>query len=364
MTNLKIQPGILRIAPYVGGSSEVAGVKSIIKLSSNESALGPSPKAFSSILDLKQKMHRYPDGDCNELRQAISDVHALERDRIVCGAGSDELISLICQAYAGPGDEVLYSQHGFLMYQISARAVGATPVSANETNLTTDVDALLAAVTEKTRILFLANPNNPTGTYISKNEMKRLHAGLKDDVLLVIDAAYSEYVERDDYDNGVTLVESHDNVVMTRTFSKIYGLGGIRLGWAYCPASVVDILHRVRGPFNVNSIAQAAGIGAVRDLAFTTRVRNHNTKWLRWTRNRLCELGLTVTDSIGNFILCAFESTEGRDAEAADKFLNSNGIIVRRMDSYGLPHCLRITIGTQAEMTTFIDTIGRFLEKK
>ena len=261
----------------------------------------------------------------------------------------------------GPGDEVVYSQHGFLMYPISTRAAGATPVTAPETDLTANVDALLAAVTDKTRILFLANPNNPTGTYLPANEVARLRDGLRDDVLLVIDAAYAEYVERADYASGAELVETHDNVVMTRTFSKIYGLGSIRLGWAYCPEPVVSVLHRVRSPFNVNGAAQAAGTAAVRDAVFTDKVRAHNAKWLPWTRDRLMDLGLFTTDSVGNFVLVCFNGLADKNAKDADAFLKQNGIIVRHMASYSLPECLRITIGSEREMMAVVDTLARFL---
>ncbi len=361
MSGLHVRPGIMDIAPYVGGESDVAGAARIIKLSSNESALGPSPAATGAYADLGAKLHRYPDGDSRELRHAIAETFALDAARIVCGAGSDEIISLICKAYAGPGDEVLYSAHGFLMYPISARTVGATPVTAPERELTTDVDALLAAVTESTRIVFVANPNNPTGTYISTAEMERLRAGLPDDVLLVIDAAYAEYVGRDDYSDGAAMVEAGDNVVMTRTFSKIFGLGGMRLGWGYVPAGVADVLNRVRGPFNVSAAAQAAGTAAVRDQAFTTRVRAHNDEWLPWTTAKLRDLGLSVTDSVGNFVLVCFQAFPEHGAEAADAFLKRDGIIVRRMAGYGLPDCLRITIGTADEMRAVVDSLARFL---
>lgn len=361
MAKLEIQPGIMEIAPYVGGESNIDGAAEIIKLSSNEGALGSSPAASAAYADLQSALHRYPDGDCLALRRAIAEVHGVQADGVVCGSGSDELISLICQAYAGPGDEVLHSEHGFLMYPISARAAGATPVIAPETDLTADVDALLAAVTENTRILFLANPNNPTGTYVPADEVARLRTGLRDDVLLVIDAAYAEYVEREDYESGAALVEAIGNTVMTRTFSKLYGLGGMRLGWAYCPADVAGVLHRVRGPFNVNAAAQAAGAAAVRDLEFTAKVRAHNAKWLPWTRDRLMELGLSVTDSVGNFVLVCFDGIDGKDAADADAFLKQNGIIVRRMAGYGLPACLRITIGAEREMTAVADALARFL---
>ena len=361
MSGLHVRPGIMEIAPYVGGESAVKGAERVIKLSSNESALGPSPAAVAAYGDLTAALHRYPDGDCRELREAIAEVFSLDAARIVCGAGSDEIISLICKAYAGPGDEVLYSEHGFLMYPISARAAGAAPVTAPETDLTTDVDAMLAAVTDKTRICVVANPNNPTGTYIPASEMARLRKGLPDDVLLVIDAAYAEYVGRDDYADGAAMVEAADNVVMTRTFSKIFGLGGMRLGWGYVPPAVAGVLHRVRGPFNVSAAAQVAGAAAVRDKAFTARVRAHNDKWLPWTTEKLRGLGLSVTDSVGNFILVCFQGLPDHDAEAADAFLKRDGIIVRRMAGYGLPECLRITIGAEAEMIAVVDSLSRFL---
>ena len=357
------QPGIMDIAPYVGGDSEIDGAQKIIKLSSNESALGPSPDAANAFADLKAELHRYPDGDCRELRDAIAEVHRVDPTRDVCGSGSDEIISLLCQAYAGPGDEVLYSRHGFLMYPISAQSVGATPLHAPETDLTADVDALLDAVTERTRMVFLANPNNPTGTYLPAPEVARLHAGLRDDILLVIDAAYAEYVGREDYTAGVELVETSSNVVMTRTFSKIYGLGGMRLGWGYGPPGVVDVLNRIRGPFNAGAAAQAAGVAAVRDLAFTKRVRDHNDTWLPWTRDRLRELGLSVTDSVGNFLLVCFGDHPDHGAKAAEKFLKQNAIIVRMMAGYGLPDCLRITVGTENEMRGVVDALSRFLGK-
>ncbi len=360
----RAQPGIMSIAPYVGGDSRAPGVSRTIKLSSNESALGSSQAAISAYMGLSTTLHRYPDGNCSELRHAIADVFNLDAEKIICGNGSDEIISLICQAFTGPGDEVLYSKHGFLMYPISAYAAGAKPVSAPESDLTTNVDALLAAASDKTRIAFIANPNNPTGTYISKAELKRLRDELAEDVILVIDAAYAEYVSRADYDDGASLVETYDNVVMTRTFSKIFGLGGMRLGWAYMPKEIADVLNRVRGPFNVNTAAQAAGAAAVSDIAFTEKVRAHNDKWLPWTRKKIISLGLDVTDSVGNFLLVCFENTPDHGAEAADNFLRGEGIIVRRMSGYNLPNCLRITIGTEEEMHMLVSSLARFLGKK
>jgi len=361
MSGPKPQPGIVEIAAYVAGTSTTENGCPVIKLSSNEGAFGASPAASAAYTEMSQQLHRYPDGDCWELRRAIAETHGLDANRIVCGAGSDEIISMLCSAYAGLGDEVLYSEHGFLMYPISARAAGATPVAAPETDLTSDINALLAALTERTRIVFLANPNNPTGTFLSGDDLARLHAGLPGDVLLVIDAAYAEYVSAEGYSDGLGLVEQYDNVVMTRTFSKIHGLGGIRLGWGYCPTIVTNILNRVRGPFNVSAAAQASGIAAIRDRDFTCKVREHNDRWLVWTRDQLRGVGLSVPDGVGNFLLACFPQDGENSAAEADAFLKRDRIIVRRMDGYGLPHCLRITIGLEDEMRAVVNSLSRFL---
>jgi histidinol-phosphate aminotransferase len=273
------------------------------------------------------------------------------------------LISLLCSSYASEGDEVLYSKYGFLMYPISAMVAGATPVTAIETNLTANVDTLLAAVTERTRILFLANPNNPTGTYLPNSEVKRLRNSLRKDVLLVIDAAYAEYIAYDDYSSGIELVDAGNNVVMTRTFSKIHGLGGVRLGWAYGPENVIDVLNRARGPFNINSAALDAGVAAIQDKAFTKKCFVHNLKWRAWTRNKLSDLGLKVNDSAGNFLLVEFDGSSKLNAAAADEFLKGAGIIVRSVASYGLPDHLRITIGTEKEMRSVIGVLRQFMGK-
>jgi histidinol-phosphate aminotransferase len=355
------RPGILDIVPYVGGESAVAGVAKVIKLASNESALGASPQAVDALRAATAQVHRYPDGSCAALREALGKLFALASERIVCGAGSDELIGLLARAYCGPGDEVLYTEHGFLMYPIAARTAGATPVAVPERNLTADVAALLAAVNDRTRIVFLANPNNPTGTYLTAAAMARLRAGLPEDVLLVVDAAYAEYVDHDDYTWSRELVDENDNVVVTRTFSKIYGLGGLRLGWAYGPPSVIDVLNRVRNPFNVSSVAQAAGIAALADQPFIRQAQAHNTLWRAWTLQQLRGLGLDVGDSHGNFVLVRFPSGAGRDAGAADAFLKSRGLIARRMGAYRLPDALRITIGREEEMRAVIDAFEAFV---
>jgi histidinol-phosphate aminotransferase len=358
------RPGILDIAPYVGGEARIPGVARPIRLASNESALGPSPKAMAAYLGLASDIHRYPEGSAEGLREAIGRRHGLDPARIVCGAGSDELIALLLRCYAGPGDEVLYSRHGFLMYPIGALAVGATPIAAPERALTADVDALLEHLTPRTRIVFLANPNNPTGTYLGAAELTRLHAGLPPSVVLAIDAAYAEFVNRNDYAPGVGLVDRADNVVMLRTFSKIYALAGLRLGWAYCPPAIADVLNRVRGPFNVSTPALAAGVAAVEDTASLDRARAHNDRWLPWFSERLAALGLPLTPSVGNFVLPRFPEESGHDAEAAFAFLHSRGILTRKMGSYGLPQYLRITIGTGEEMQKVAAVLGEFMVRR
>ncbi len=357
----KPRDGVMDIAAYVGGESKIPGVERIIKLSSNEGPFGPSVHASKAHATEAANLHRYPDGGAVALREAIGKRYGLDPAQIVCGAGSDELISLLCSAYTSAGDEVLYSQHGFMMYPISAKAAGATPVTAPETNKTADVDALLGAVTDKTKIVFLANPNNPTGTYLPKVEVTRLRNGLRDDILLVIDAAYAEYVKLDDYSAGTELVDAGNNTVMTRTFSKIYGLGGVRLGWCYAPENVVDVLNRVRGPFNVSSSAISAGVAAIEDIAFEEMSRAHNDKWREWTADELQKLGLDVTPSLGNFLLVCFGDDPVRNAEAADQFLKARGIVVRRMNGYGFPNCLRISIGLEEDMRAVVDTLAAFL---
>lgn len=359
---LSPRSGIMDMAPYVPGASKVDGVGKIIKLSSNEGALGPSPKATAAYEELGSQLHRYPDGGSVELREAIGARNGLDPDRIVCGAGSDEVLALLARAYAGTGDEVLFGEHAFVMYPLFALSVGATPVRAPETEFTVSVDALLSRVSDRTRIVYVANPNNPTGTMVTSDEMTRLRAGLRDDILLVIDAAYAEYVTRNDYAPGVELVDAGDNVVMTRTFSKIYAMGGVRLGWAYCPEAVADVLNRIRPPFNVTSGAQAAGIAAVNDIEFLTRSRDHNTAWLPWLSDRLGEMGLDVVTSSGNFVLVRFPESGPHTADAAMAFLTSRGIIPRGTGSAGIPEGIRITIGLEEEMRATVDVISQFLK--
>lgn len=341
------RPEVLRIDPYVGGDSKAPGQNRTIKLSSNEGAFGTPPGAVAAAEALRNQQHRYPDGAALELRRALGARFGLDPARIVCGAGSDDLIYQLCLAYGGPGTELLMSRYGFSIYEIAGQYAGCRVVKAEERALTADVDALLAAVSPATRLVFLANPNNPTGSMLPAAEVERLRAGLPPDVLLVLDAAYAEYVDRPDFDPGTKLVDAGDNTVMTRTFSKIFGLGGARVGWAYGPPAVIDVMNRVRSPFNVGLIGQAAAIAALAEPGWVERGRAHNTEWRAWLSTALRAAGVTVWPSEGNFILADY-GVPGR-ADAADAAFKARGIVVRRMAGYGLPQCLRITVGTEEE---------------
>jgi histidinol-phosphate aminotransferase len=341
---LRPRQGILDIAPYVPGKSALAGGGPAVKLSSNETPFGPSPRAVEAYLAGAKTLSRYPDGSARTLREAIAKLYGLDPARIVCGAGSDELLNLLATAYLGPGDEAIYSRHGFLVYRIVILARGATPVVAPEKNLTADVDEILARVTPATRMVYLANPNNPTGTYLTFDEVKRLRAGLPDDVLLVLDAAYAEYVRANDYESGIELVATTDNTVMTRTFSKIYGLASLRIGWAYCPDAVADAL------------------ASLEDRAHMQRAADHNEVWRGRMSEDLSALGLTTTPSAANFLLVHFPRANGHSAVEADTFLQSRRIILRRVEEYGFPDALRMTIGTEDENLAVLDALKAFMD--
>ncbi|PSC02966.1 histidinol-phosphate transaminase [Alsobacter soli] len=356
------RPGVLAIEAYVPGKSAApAGVK-LHKLSSNETPLGPSPRAVEAYKKAAEKLEFYPDGSAIALREAIGAKYGLDPARIVCGAGSDELLNLLTHAYVGPGDEGIYSQYGFLVYKIALLAAGGTPVVVPEKDYVADVDAILAAVTPRTKIVFLANPNNPTGTYLPFEEVKRLHAGLPPHVLLVLDAAYAEYVRRNDYASGIELVSTSDNVVMCRTFSKIYGLALLRLGWCYAPAHVADALNRIRGPFNVGGPALEAGVAAIADDAHVAEAVAHNERWLPWLTQEIEALGLTVTPSVGNFLLVHFPETAGKTAKAADAFLTQRGLILRAVGAYGLPNALRLTVGGEEANRLVVQALRDFMK--
>ena len=356
---------IMQIEPYVPGRAKAAdGVATLHKLSSNETPFGPSPKAVSAYKAAANDLALYPDGSATALRITIARHYGIDANRIVCGNGSDDILHLLAQIFISDGDEAIYTQHGFLVYPIATRAAGGTPVMAREENFTANVDAILAKQSDRTRIVFLANPNNPTGTYLPLSEVKRLRNGLREDIVLVLDGAYAEYVREDDYEAGFELVATRHNVVITHTFSKIYGLAALRLGWCYAPAQIVDLLHRVRGPFNVNSAAMAAGVAAFEDQEPVERAVVHNKAELAVMSHELEARGLKTTHSVGNFHLVEFPQIAGRTAHEADLALQKAGIIVRRLDAYGLPTALRITIGSQEANRAVIKTLKAFMAGK
>jgi histidinol-phosphate aminotransferase len=355
------KPGVLDISPYIGGRAHAPGVAEVFKLSSNESALGPSPDAVAAFEQARGSLQIYPEGSARILREAIGETYGLNPERIVCGNGSDELLTLLAAAYLRPGDEVLFSEHAFLVYRITALANSAVPVSVPEKNLRVDVDEMLRAVGARTRIVYLANPNNPTGSYLTGEELRRLHAGLPPSTLFVIDAAYCEYVRRNDYESGIDMVSQFDNVVMTRTFSKIYGLAGLRVGWAFCPASVADALNRVRGPFNVSVPAQRAAAAALRDRRHVENSIEHNEKWKDWLIEHIRRTGLRVDDSAGNFVLIHFAADGPKGVKEADTFLSSRGLVLRPVGAYGLPYCLRLTIGSEEANRRVAAALGEFM---
>ena len=360
MTAPTPRPGILDIKPYVAGGSSAPGAEKIYKMSSNESALGASPKAIEAYEAASETLHLYPDGGAHALREKIAEMFDLDSSRIVCGSGSDEILQLLTKAYVGEGDNIIQTEHGFLVYALAAKSCGGEPRFAAEKHLTTDVDAIIEIVDDRTRIVFVANPNNPTGTYIPDSEIRRLREELRDDILLVIDAAYAEFMEEPDYDAGAALVDELNNTVMTRTFSKIFGLGGMRLGWGYCPTAIADVLNRIRGPFNVNAPALAAGVAALEDTEFVDKNRAHNREERDWLAQQLGGLGLDFVPSFGNFILVKFPDAPGLNADDIQAYLKSEGVIVREMGPYKLGEYLRISIGEKAGNRKLIE----MLEKK
>jgi histidinol-phosphate aminotransferase len=355
------RPGVLAIEAYVPGKSTAPDVAKVFKLSSNETPLGPSPNAVAAYQAVGTQLAEYPDGSASALREAIGRAFGLDPARIVCGAGSDELLHLLAQAFLGPGDEAVHTTHSFLVYPIATLAAGGTPVVAAEKNYTAHVDTILAAVTPRTRIVFIANPNNPTGTYLPFDEVQRLRRALPENVLLVLDAAYAEYVRRNDYESGLELVATSDNTVMCRTFSKIYGLAALRLGWLYGPAHVVDALNRIRGPFNINQPAIAAGVAAIEDTAHVQASAAHNARWLPWLTEEIRKLGLEVTPSAANFVLIHFPKDKGRTAKEADVFLTARGLILRRLEPYHLPGALRLTVGSEEANRLVVEALAQFM---
>jgi histidinol-phosphate aminotransferase len=355
------RPGVLDIAPYVPGKSEAPGVAKVYKLSANETPLGPSPKAIAAYRDCAAHLEDYPEGSSRVLREAIGKSFGLDPDRIICGAGSDELLNLLAHTYLGPGDEAIMTDHCFLVYPIATMANGGKSIVVPVKDFVTDVDAILAAVTPRTKIVWVANPNNPTGTYVPFDELKRLQRNLPPHVLLVIDAAYSEYVSRNDYEAGIELVATTENTVMCRTFSKIHGLASLRVGWMYGPGHLIDAVNRIRGPFNVSTPAMQAAIASLADTDYIARARAHNDQWLNWLTEEISKLGLKVTPSVANFVLIHFPQEKGRTADDADAFLTKRGLILRALKNYKLPHALRLTVGTEEANRLVVAALREFV---
>ncbi|MBX9881452.1 MAG: histidinol-phosphate transaminase [Sphingomonas sp.] len=350
MSKPQAKPWVMAIAPYVPGKSKVDGVAVKAKLSSNENPLGTPEGARAALAEARGSLDRYPDPGATILREAVAAKYGLDPARVIYGTGSDDILHLAAGAFAGPGDEVVFVRYGFAVYEIAARRVGATPVIAPDKDYATDIDAVLASITERTRIVFLANPNNPTGTFAPRAEIARLHAALPGDVLLVLDQAYAEYLEPDEDDHGLELAKTAVNVLVTRTFSKIYGLAAERIGWGYASAEVIEALHRIRLPFNVTTAGQEAAVAALADEGFVAHARAHNAKWRAWFAEQIASLGnagLRAIPSKANFVLVLFEGAVS--AEVAYHGLLERGYIVRWLPGQGLPHGLRMTIGTEDE---------------
>jgi histidinol-phosphate aminotransferase len=358
------KPWIMAIAPYVPGRSTTDDGRKVAKLSSNENPLGTSPKAREAFASAAGQLERYPDASATELRDVLAAKHGLDPARIIYGNGSDEVLHLAAVAFAGQGDEVIYVKYGFAVYEIAARRVGATPIIAPDKGYATDVDAVLACVTDRTRIVYIANPNNPTGTYVSKAEIARLHAGLPGNVLLVLDHAYAEYIDGDAEDGGMALAESALNVLVTRTFSKMYGLAAERIGWGYASPAIIEAMHRIRLPFSITIAGTAAAVAALSDTEFVDHTRAHNAEWRRWFADEIGKLGnagLRAVPSQANFVLVLFEGK--LIAEVAYKGLMDAGYIVRWLPGQGLPHGLRITIGTEDETRGVAAALRALVEK-
>lgn len=355
--SIRPQPGILDIALYQGGASKIPGHAEPLKLSSNENPFGPSPAALAAMAGALTDSHRYPATDHLELRRAIAEVHGLAVDNIICGVGSDEILHFLCQAYAGPGDEVLHTEHGFGMYRISALACGATPVQVPERERHVDIDAIIAAITPATRLIFIANPANPTATLLADGAIERLANALPDQCLLVLDGAYVEFAEG--CDGGRALLEARGNIVMTRTFSKAYGLGGLRVGYGYGPRPIIDTLNRIRGPFNLSGVALAGATAAVRDVEWVAECLRVNAGERARLVGGLRQLGIACDESHANFVLARF--ADEATADAADAWLQAQGIIVRAPKSYGLPHCLRITVGQPEDNARVLAALNGFV---
>lgn len=350
------QPGIMEIALYQGGKSAIAGRDAVLKLSSNENPLGPPPSAVAAMVNAAQETHRYPSTDHADLRAAISQTYGLEADRVICGVGSDEVLQFICQAFTGEGDEIIHTEHGFSMYPILAHMAGATPVQVAEKDRVVDVDAILTAVTDRTRVVMLTNPGNPTGTIIPEAEIERLADGLPAHVILVLDCAYIEYAKG--HDGGEALARTRENVIMTRTFSKLYGLGGLRIGFGYGPKALIDVMTRIRQPFNLSVVQLAAAEAAALDRDWAQTCVTMNAAQRARLVGGLRQHGIACDDSHTNFVLARFQ--DEAEANAMEQAFQNDGILVRKVGGYGFPEGLRITVGRPEDNDRVLASIAKF----
>lgn len=355
------KPGILDITPYKPGNSQAEGFAEPVKLSSNENILGCSPAAKAAVVAAAERLNLYPDGRSSALREAVSRHYGLEPERLVFGDGTDELLHLISQVYLEPGDNIIQGQYGFGAYAIGARACQAEVRFAPEPNLRIDVSEMLALVDERTRIVFITNPANPTGTWITAEELERLHTGLPRSVVLVIDAAYAEFNTDPAFDDGLKLARRANNVIVTHTFSKIYGLAALRIGWAYAPLEASDAIDRIRPPFNTSIAGQEAAVAALADEDFKARSLELVERWRPWLAQQLGALGLEVTPSAANYVLVGFPTAPGHTAVEAEAFLAARGYLVRGVTNYGLPHHIRITVGLEPHNRAIVDLLALFL---
>ena len=355
------RPCVLELPEYVPGDRELKGIAEPIKLSSNESTLGPSPQALKAYADAATQLHRYPDPDQNELRDALAEHFGLAVNQLICGNGSAELIQILIHAYVGEGDEVLLSEYGFPLYRIFAISQGASVALSSEVDCVTSVDSLLECVTPKTKLVAIANPNNPTGTYLSGSEVRRLHANLPEHVLLLLDEAYAEYVTAEDFESGLKWADETENVVVARTFSKLYGLAALRIGWMLAPQRVFQTMQRLRITFNTNSPALATAVAALHDVEYTKQVQHHNYLWRKRMTEELEAQGLNVIPSMANFLLIQFLDEPKSNSEAAANALKCNGIIPRPVSAGSPPNCMRITIGKSDENQAVLDTLKQLM---
>jgi len=349
------KPIKFKVERYIGGLSQFRKIENPIKLSANESALGPSPKAIQAFENEKNKIFKYPESDSNSLKEALSDKFNIDHNRIICGSGSDQIFDLTCHLFLKPGDEVVVTEFGFIMHRIYASLHGAKVILAKEKNFKASVDEILKKVTNKTKIVFIANPNNPTGTYLSKNEMINLRKKLKSNILMVVDDAYFEFLNSEDFTSGLDLFKDSKNVLVTRTFSKIYGLAGLRLGWGYCSKEIIDAMYQIKPPFNVNRGALAAGVEAIKDIEWTKRAIEHNTVWSRKIFSVLSDYNIKTNKPTANFFLINFSGTKINSDEAFEKLANER-LILRKMTQYKISGALRLTIGNKEANEHFIQS--------